>query len=68
VKLGEIFNISRLLISTVADPFYTVPYDDWINLGVYELKPDVFVGVGAVRNKPDWHAVVLLDEDGHLVK
>jgi hypothetical protein len=68
VKLHEVFPISRLLISTTADPFQTVAFDNWINLGVYEITPDLLLGLGTVEGHPDWHAVVKLDEDGRITR
>jgi hypothetical protein len=67
-KLHEVFPITRLLISTVNDPFLTVPFDSWINLGAYEIPPDLLLGIGIVKNHPDWHAVIKLDEDGLIVR
>ncbi|NHC33785.1 hypothetical protein [Scytonema millei] len=66
--LEEAFPISRLLISTTKDPFMTVPADYWISLGSFQLKPNLYVGVGQVEGHPDWYAVVKLDEDGKLVR
>ncbi len=68
IKLDEVFPITKLLISTTADPFETIPFDSWINLGAYEIPPDLLLGVGGVTGHPDWHAVVKLDENGRLVR
>ena len=66
--LEEVFPIARLLISTTQDPFMTVPADYWVSLGSFQLKPNLYVGVGQVEGHPDWYAVIKLDEDGRLIR
>jgi hypothetical protein len=68
MELNTVFPVTRLLISTTQDPFVTVPADYWKNQGWIPLPDGTYVGLGGVEHKPNWYAVVKLDEEGRLVR
>ncbi len=63
-KLHSIFPITRLYISTVAEPFEgIVPFDESQSLGCYPVPPNLNIGVAEFPKHPDWFLVAALDDE-----
>jgi hypothetical protein len=66
IYLDKIFPITRLHISTMQDPIYTIPADYWQSKGVMYFPPG-WLGFGGADDK-DWYVLCRLDKDGLMVK